>query len=210
MIRRFHRAKRPGFSLVEILVAVAILAVLAVLLRPAILTGMARAKEARSVGNLSGLGKAAQLFIADNDGSIPSRQPGAQWPGHFFQYMDGNKTLFADPNAEENFLTTDHDPLSGAENFTSYIVNSFDDLVDRRPAIMMLENPAETILLARKKTAGGGFAMNLYIHDYRRAVLPEQFRDGAYYLFVDGSVRFVAVADYGPRLWMADKAEALP
>lgn len=205
------RKHRTAFSLIEALVAVTVVTVLAIVAVQGTKHLMARAKEMRSVSNFKTLGQAALLYVGENDGNFPTRQSGPQWPGQMFPYLDGNKTVFADPNAKVNFLTTGRDPLEAKENCTSYLINSFDDMPGK-PKYFLINEPSQTIILATRNSGGngGGFAMNLYIGDYNKRTLINQFGQGSYYLFADGSVRFVGMADYGPRLWMADKAAELP
>lgn len=79
--RRMARWRRPGgkvkrgknwaFSLVEILVVVAILAVLAVLFFPTARGWMAQARMAKCLSNMRTIGQAAQAFGADN-GRLPA------------------------------------------------------------------------------------------------------------------------------------------
>jgi prepilin-type N-terminal cleavage/methylation domain-containing protein/prepilin-type processing-associated H-X9-DG protein len=59
-----HRSKE-GFTLVELLVVVSIIAMLASLLMPAIQSGIEKARRARCMGNLQQIGVAVQQYMAD-------------------------------------------------------------------------------------------------------------------------------------------------
>jgi prepilin-type N-terminal cleavage/methylation domain-containing protein/prepilin-type processing-associated H-X9-DG protein len=75
-------AQRNGFTLAEALVVLAILAVLAALLLPALTRGRSAAKRAQCVSNLRQLGVAAQLYWSDNGGrcfyAVPANTNGGQ------------------------------------------------------------------------------------------------------------------------------------
>lgn len=64
-------ARLSGFTVVELLVAISILAILAVLLLPAVLKGYQQAQAAKCAGNLKLLGAGMLMYAADNDGWFP-------------------------------------------------------------------------------------------------------------------------------------------
>ncbi len=61
-----------GFTLVELLVVVAIIAVLATLMFPAVQGGLERARTAACLQNLRSLGMAFNMYAADHDGWMPT------------------------------------------------------------------------------------------------------------------------------------------
>lgn len=61
----------PGFTLVELLVVLGVLAVLTSLLTPAILSSRSRAHEARCINTLRNLAQAALIYQGENDGYLP-------------------------------------------------------------------------------------------------------------------------------------------
>lgn len=61
-----------GFTMVEVLVCVAIIATLAGLLTPAILLAKGAAKSAACIGNLTQIGRATSLYLADYDDWFPA------------------------------------------------------------------------------------------------------------------------------------------
>ncbi len=62
---------RSGFTLVELLVIIAIIAILAALLFPAITSMQQRAATAQCVNNLRQIGQGLFLYADDNNGNIP-------------------------------------------------------------------------------------------------------------------------------------------
>lgn len=73
-----HRhSPRSAFTLLEMLVVVAIVGVLAALILPAVNKGLVRANVAKSVGNLRQIGAAVGTYAGDNNGLIPGSRTNA-------------------------------------------------------------------------------------------------------------------------------------
>lgn len=70
-ISAFYPPNRKGFTLVEMLIAVAIIAILAIMITPAISNGIASAKAAKCVNNLRQLGLMSNTYSADFDNQFP-------------------------------------------------------------------------------------------------------------------------------------------
>src|SRR5438105_1660057 len=64
-----------GFTLVEILVVIAIIAVLAALLLPALSSAKAKGRQIGCVNNLKQLALGFQMYAADNEGRLPEIIP---------------------------------------------------------------------------------------------------------------------------------------
>jgi prepilin-type N-terminal cleavage/methylation domain-containing protein len=71
MQKKPMKAKYPGFTLVELLIAIAIVAVLAALLFGLASRSVNSAQKAVCVSNLRGIGNALQMFINENSGRLP-------------------------------------------------------------------------------------------------------------------------------------------
>lgn len=78
-----------GFTLVELLVVIAVIAILAALLFPALARAKSRSQRAACLSNLRQIGIAFELALADNDDRFPDRrdlkttlgyQPWTSWP----------------------------------------------------------------------------------------------------------------------------------
>ena len=62
---------RKGFTLVELLVSIAIIAVLASLIVPSLGAAKAKAHSARCLSNLRQIGIALRVYAGDNEGALP-------------------------------------------------------------------------------------------------------------------------------------------
>lgn len=74
-----------GFTLVEMLVALAIMAVLVALLFPALAGTTESGRRAKCLGNLRQIGAATFAFAADNNGELPS-QSSPTWMSQIWSY----------------------------------------------------------------------------------------------------------------------------
>jgi len=70
--------QRNGFTLVELLVVIALLAVLAALLLPAMVRAREKARATQCTANLGQWGLAYRLYADDNDDFLPRRGQGVQ------------------------------------------------------------------------------------------------------------------------------------
>lgn len=75
-----RRRRRSGFTLVELLVVIGIIAILVAILLPALQKARDHAMRAACLSNLRQLGQVAHLYAVDNKGWFPYRAPQAPWP----------------------------------------------------------------------------------------------------------------------------------
>lgn len=83
-----HRGwlRRSGFTLMEVLVATAILAILAGLLLPVFFTSREAARKATCTANLRQIGGAFGLYVADYDGFFPNNGDPYLWMGRRWRW----------------------------------------------------------------------------------------------------------------------------
>jgi len=202
-----------AFTLVELLVTVAIIAVLVTLVTLMIPQLQLRGRMAASLSNMRQIGTAFQLYANDNDFSLPQRvKVGDKWPRLLVNYLGGDlkPKVYAEPGNRENFLRTNSDPLSNGKNNTSYIMNGYNDLgAYEDPDVTVKTNnvdqPSKTILMS-VQSGTGNFYMDFVEGNDREVLNLKAYGSGSNYLFMDGSARFLKVEDYDRDMWKIDKS----
>ena len=87
-----HRTehRRPsGFTLIEILIVISIIAMLAAILFPVFTKARGNARKTTAMSNLKQIGSALLMYTADCDGHLPNRWPGWFGYGEFYWMVDG-------------------------------------------------------------------------------------------------------------------------
>lgn len=77
-----NRDLRNGFTLVELLVAMAVVAILAAMVFGGIGAARTQADRSRAIANMRAIGSGIGLFTADNNGLLP----GPLWPGQVAEF----------------------------------------------------------------------------------------------------------------------------
>ncbi len=204
MNRRCFRA----FTLIELLTAIAILAILAALVLSVALPALReRSRLATSTNNLRQIGAGFFLYAADNDNRLPGHaKTSDKWPRIVHDYVGSTKIL-ADPSDTESFVIRQRDPLSNASNYTSYIMNGYNDLgalQDETVEIRLnaIPRPSQVILAGVLSPGRQHFYMDAQDGDQDSVLNKSAYRDGSPYVFADGSARFIREVDHRVELWM--------
>ena len=196
--------QRRGFTLIDLLVAIGIIALLAAILFPAFLAGRGRARTTACASNLRQLHLALSLYVSDNGGYLPP-----YYTGTYRQITRGDGTTFTWPDQSgdlvasvapyvqaadiwfcpsDPFAGTEQEPVIGGHDydnrFTSYYLVAGVVYKHRQdtpyPMRLDVPNPAAFPLLTDRKS---GTVLDLppatgpgpYSHDGRFNVL---YRDG--------------------------------
>lgn len=208
----------PGsraFTLVELLVAITVVALLAVLAIPAINQSLLRAKQAASLSNLRQLGMAMLAYASDNHMNLPPRATGpsaTRWPRALYDTMLPDVRAFIDPSDPLPRSLHPDDFFRSNRNNSSYIFNGFNDLgALQNPSLQVnlnrLARPSSTILLSKKRHDRGDFYMDLLEGGGNHIEVLDWSTYGQtlHYFFADGSARWLTPDQYRHELWLADK-----
>ncbi len=95
-----YRFKSRGFSLMESLVVMSIVAILVTLAVPLFKSTKLAATQAQTAGNMRGIGVALQNYVADHDGSLP----GPTTVAVFNVYLGGIHSAGATPCGLQQYL----------------------------------------------------------------------------------------------------------
>jgi prepilin-type N-terminal cleavage/methylation domain-containing protein/prepilin-type processing-associated H-X9-DG protein len=206
------RRHRRAFTLVELLVAVAIIAVLAALIAGGLPKIRERGRQAASINNLRQIGAGFFLYAGDNDYRLPGHiETSDKWPRLIHHYLNEVK-IYAEPGNPANFINRRADPLSNASNNTNYIMNGYNDLGAHEDETIVVRlnsigNPSAVALLGilTADSPQPCFYMDAVFGDSSGTLNRTAYGRGSNYLFMDGSARFISDDDYSDDIWLVDK-----
>lgn len=114
-------SRRAGFSLIELLVVVGIVAILAAALFPVGMNAKKSAMRARCQSNLTQIGKAFEAYTADHDSCYPNTGSQYLWGGFFWREPMKRYIGSAATGTRDMVLACPSDPTpSGIYAATSY------------------------------------------------------------------------------------------
>jgi len=114
---RFHRGRVPatGFSLIEVLVVVAIVALLAAMLLPSLRAAREQGKRAVCLSNLQQLGRGFTLYSSDFKQYLPARD-------HFTYYIKGQRKIYHDLQGKPDESHTENvKPINYGQLYGKYV-----------------------------------------------------------------------------------------
>jgi prepilin-type N-terminal cleavage/methylation domain-containing protein/prepilin-type processing-associated H-X9-DG protein len=202
---RMFLSKRKGFTLIEILVVVSIVALLAALAYPAIKSAIAASKNAGCMGNLRTLGAAVHSFTADHGGFLPnptleSGKP--RWTIQISPYMT-IATNRSERSGRYPFYcpasTINPDPrYNRLSDQLSYAFNSRLSTNSNSIPLVAVQVPSRTLMMVDNKAYKEepdvnqvltGSSTTLINEKSLERIPYERHRGHANILFVDGSVQ---------------------
>ena len=193
MVGSFRRSR--GFTLVEIIVVLAIIMILAAIIFPVYETTMKRAEGTSCVCNLRNLGLAARLYSDDYDDQIVPASLGGP-PGYFGTCWDvsiqpylRNRGILICPS-DDNPATSVPGrvslPHSYGINFALAFVGGYNGSSMRMGQI---DEPAQTILFMELLGNYRTFGV-LYDDDGLEKVAQDRHDGGSNYAFADGHAKW--------------------
>lgn len=160
-----------GFTLLELLVVICIIAILAAMLFPVFARAREQGKRSECLSNLRQLGTAAHQYADDYDGYLPhghdveSGYGAPDRPTYWLTAMQPFVSTYdvarcpSDPDVRKSLPQrsasyTYTDAKEPDAPYTSYLINGyFTDTVDgRRTALNSIGHPSDTILFAERDT----------------------------------------------------------
>jgi prepilin-type N-terminal cleavage/methylation domain-containing protein/prepilin-type processing-associated H-X9-DG protein len=171
-----------GFTLVEMLVVMGIIALLAALLLPALGRGKSAAQRIQCVNHLRQLFIAFELRVSENDGLMPSPNSSTnRWPTQLYQYYSNLRILRCPRDSRAN------DPATATNSVPdlaprSFLMNGFQDYYIQQGVTVpkgqpwpevgesVIRHPTATIIFGEKKSESALFyvvldSMAAYLQD---------------------------------------------
>jgi prepilin-type N-terminal cleavage/methylation domain-containing protein/prepilin-type processing-associated H-X9-DG protein len=184
---------RSGFTLTELLVAIAILAVLIALIMPTFSSVQSRGRGASCLNNLRQLAAAWGMFAAENDGRLVESNNGwaqgantlaAIQQGGLFPYLKDTK-VYRCPSDDSNHLRS--------YSMSGKLCNNQDKPVINVPTMANIPNPAQTLLFIEENDPRG-YNMGAWKLDHITPkwvdFCPAWHDTGANMAFADGHVAY--------------------
>ncbi len=136
----FERA----FTLIEVLVVIAIIVILAAILIPSLNSALESAKATKDLSNLRQIGALMQTYLNDKDQVLPIT---AIWPGTstmpvLYPKYVGTRRVFQSPFDKRPSLETDAAPVSYSINHNMYAVAAVNG------NMLKVASPASTFFMA--------------------------------------------------------------
>lgn len=214
--RRIHFARRGGFTLVELLTVIAVVAILASLLLSVLGEARAKTRAVSCQNTMRQLGVAFHLYANDHDGEIPPSWHSAairrtgNWAVEISPYLHPHGAASSDAWSEtfnRYFRCSEDDswdPMIFSYGLNVYFEldpasDSYEGSPETWRRIEDLNQPSSTILLAETRPVA--FGDHFMCHQWggipaaRNAVNHDRHGEQSNYLFADGNVRRLDVSE---------------
>jgi prepilin-type N-terminal cleavage/methylation domain-containing protein len=214
------RRARQAFTLIELLVVIAIIAILAAMLLPALARAKESGKRISCNNNLRQLGMAMQMYVGDNQGTLPPHLTVSRWPDKFYDYCGKNVKVLLCPSEVASSPATSSVSNNVADfSPRSYFINGWNDYFFNHLSeaefttnymkgtypVGLKENailhPSDTIVLGEKISTRMDFYMDMLAgngDDFAGAVAQDRHAGrgdgtqtgGSNNVYADGSTRY--------------------
>ncbi len=197
LLLRHRPSSRKAFTLIEMLVVIAILALLAVMIVPGINRALSGARSTKCMSNLRQINLALTMYSLENRGYWPKPtgnylnegNPSVSWQIAIQEFIQINfpkmnqDTVLLCPEARRTY--------PGGEARRSYALNSAGTNGQTSRSMGMILNPSNTALVLDSGPTGGGVGDGWHTFGINTYSTVAEFRhnEGLNILFVDGSVR---------------------
>ena len=188
----------PAFTLVELLVVIALLAVLASLAYAGAGVMIGKGQAAKCLSNMRQIGAAMQMFANDHDGRLPGTAHGVSWTNSLGAYL-GTNFLGKCPAVPEHRARVTYgwnDSLADAKGVGIKLASARTPSATMAAAELATNQSSEHFHFA----GGRGGASRVTPNQFEAAVNVEVHNGSANYLFVEGHVENLAWTEVQRRL----------
>jgi len=142
---------RPGFTLMELLVVIAVIALLVAILVPVSLRALEAARRTRCAGNLRQIAQALHVYLGDHRGTFPDLEWNRQYEQCeiLYPYLK-DPTVYVCPSARQDGSGGDNWPqyyateIDGKSFITDYKMN--DSMYARNVCVAAFADPSRFVL----------------------------------------------------------------
>jgi prepilin-type N-terminal cleavage/methylation domain-containing protein len=186
MKTKFFKQGLPGFTLVELLVVITVIAILAALIFPTFNIVLEKARRASCMNNLSQMHKALMMYASDHEDAYPTNIVMLMTSG----YIDTPESLKCRSDKWRKVAdSVSNITAATADTYCSY------DLVtqgnDRSP--VGGASPSAIMLICDKDGGNGNVTVSSFGRNHRD--------EGGHVLYNNGAVKWIGTDNWGSNTW---------